>query len=401
MFEHQGVPYLVQEFIEGTTYADYLQGQESPLPIRELEKIFQETLIGLRELHRHNIIHRDIKPSNLMRRSYDSSTVLIDFGSACDLSANLQGQGQAGVEHQTGRTRMYTPGYAHPDQRDDLAPATPQWDLYGLAKTVMALGLGSEPPWSPPPSIAALGFSPPIQTVLREMLKPEGCCFSTAADVLQALNSHQTQPSTSVTSLASGPVQTPRGGFSRPSLPRVRGRPIRRRYLGISIGAIAGLFGGLYLWLTDSVVKGNSTAGSHCPHYITQPTTDYPIPDRGVSARFYYPKTATPGDSVLEVWHDDRLVAQAQDHPIPGFIAISTLSQAVPFPSGTYHLRLIVPESVVYEETIELSSEFPSYYLGQTKPQMLICAVFGHSFETLNSDAVVSDAVVLGAILES
>ncbi len=86
LFEQDGGLYLAQELIEGINYAEYLEGDRPSLTSNEIEQVFTEVLEGLAELHKAKIVHRDIKPSNLMRRHSDQSTVIVDFGSACDLS---------------------------------------------------------------------------------------------------------------------------------------------------------------------------------------------------------------------------------------------------------------------------------------------------------------------------
>ncbi|MDJ0573451.1 MAG: serine/threonine-protein kinase, partial [Pleurocapsa sp. MO_192.B19] len=183
LFENEGKLYLVQEFIDGINYAEYLDGKNPPLSVSEIEKVFWEVLDSLAQIHRAKIVHRDIKPSNLMRRKLDNTTVIVDFGSACDLSNlnALETTIDNGAE-QLGYTRIYTPGYAHPEQRDGLATATAQWDLYALAKTIVALRLGKNPPWNQPLSREDLGFSQQVTKLLQEMLKTERCQLIDACD---------------------------------------------------------------------------------------------------------------------------------------------------------------------------------------------------------------------------
>ena len=186
LFEQDDGLYLAQELIDGINYADYLEDDRSSLTVTEIEQVFTEVLNGLAQLHKAKIVHRDIKPSNLMRRNSDQSTVIVDFGSACDLSlvdevATVLGEYQQKV----GYTQIYTPGYAHPDQRDGLVAASPQWDLYALAKTIIALRLGTNPPWDQSWSIDSLGFSDRTKELLKEMLKTEDCKLVDAWDALK------------------------------------------------------------------------------------------------------------------------------------------------------------------------------------------------------------------------
>ncbi|MEM7591988.1 MAG: serine/threonine-protein kinase, partial [Cyanobacteria bacterium P01_A01_bin.83] len=186
LFEHEQKLYLVQEFIDGINYANYLDGTIPPLSIGEIEKVFWEVLEGLAQLHQAKIVHRDIKPSNLMRRQSDSSTVIVDFGSACDLSSlNALETTIGDLDQSLGHTKIYTPGYAHPQQQDGMATATAQWDLYALAKTIVALRLGKNPPWNKPVAIEDLGFSEQVTHLLQEMLKVEDCQLIDAWDAVR------------------------------------------------------------------------------------------------------------------------------------------------------------------------------------------------------------------------
>ncbi|NET36189.1 MAG: serine/threonine protein kinase [Cyanothece sp. SIO1E1] len=394
-FEADNRLFLVQEFIEGVTYGEYLEGKHAPLSAAELEQVFHQALVGLAELHRARIIHRDIKPGNLMRRSRDSSTVIIDFGAACDLSLANQAAptviGDVAVTRvvggaattEIGRTRIYTPGYAHPDQRDGLAPVSPRWDLYALAKTFIALRLGSDPPWPHNWSIQQLGFSARMQALLREMLKLEDCRFVDANDALR----FELPTNASV----AAPVTAPR----RKSAAKKKPNKLRRfwqqegetwiergRVIAIVTVILAGI--GLLFWKPwapsgkeAAASSGNLQPIPACPNYVkTEP--DLPVPDRGFAARFNYPDAAAHGDSELQVWKNGVKIAQARDEDIQGFIWIKSMAANVnldtDFPLGDYEVHLIVPGSVPYKQKVTLSPEFPFHYLGRVNAVKVTCA---------------------------
>lgn len=367
LFEHEGKLYLVQEFIDGINYSEYLDGQKPPLSVVEIEKVFWEVLEGLAQLHRVKIVHRDIKPSNLMRRHTDNSTVIVDFGSACDLSTLNALETTIGDRHGAmGYTQIYTPGYAHPEQRDGLMAATAQWDLYALAKTIVALRLGKNPPWNQPWSIEKLGFSPQVAQLLQEMLKTEGCQLVDAYDAIK---------------LASEPIALNTDSNSAsPSKAVTKGNRKSRRWWifgGLTAALVMGV-AGTYFFLPESasnlLSKIQLPFAPQCPNYVKN-NLKLPVPDRGFAARFYYPENALPGDSSLEVLQDGNLIAQATDDPIAGFIWIKSLAGDSNFPPGNYKLRLIVPESLPYEKEVSLDPDFPFSYLGNAAAVKVSCAL--------------------------
>ncbi|MGK7915933.1 MAG: serine/threonine protein kinase [Prochloraceae cyanobacterium] len=366
LFENDGKLYLVQEFIDGSNYSEYLDGKNPPLSIAEIERVFEEVLEGLAELHRAKIVHRDIKPSNLMRRNTDNSTVIVDFGSACDLSSLDALETTIGnSDRKLGYTQIYTPGYAHPEQRDGLFPATFAWDLYALAKTIVALRLGTNPPWNQSWSVENLGFSQKIEELLKEMLKTEGCQLIDACD---ALKFHSEPIALSTTSVSSLPAQRS----------VKRGSSNKGWYLlGGGLTALAAVVAGVYFVLLPKYINLSQDKQEpqvpQCPNYVKS-DLDLPVPDRGFAARFYYPETSLAGDSTLEIWRDGKLLAKAKDD-IKGFIWVKSLTNGSNFPPGKYQMRLQVPESVPYEKEATLDPEFPFYYLGNAAALEVACAI--------------------------
>lgn len=363
LFESEDKLYLVQEFIDGINYAEYLDGKNPPLSVEEIEKVFWQVLDGLAQLHRAKIVHRDIKPSNLMRRQTDNSTVIVDFGSACDLSTlNALETTIGNQDDRLGYTRIYTPGYAHPEQRDGLATATAQWDLYALAKTIVALRLGANPPWNQPWAIEDLGFSPQITKLLQEMLKTEGCQLIDAYDAIK----FESEPTDAVIK----PTGTSSG---------IRKNRKNRGWWiwGGLATTLAAAATGIYFLLPEatSALLGKIQVpfAPKCPNYVKN-DLDIPVPDRGFAARFYYPENSTAGDSSLEVLREGNLIAQATGD-VKGFIWLKSLTDGSNFPTGNYKIRITVPESLPYEKEVSLDPDFPVAYLGNAAAVEVVCAL--------------------------
>ena len=75
---HDGVDFLVLEFLEGRTLRELLNA--GPLPIRKVIPIAVQIAEGLAKAHEFGVVHRDLKPENIMV-SPDAVKIL-DFGLA-------------------------------------------------------------------------------------------------------------------------------------------------------------------------------------------------------------------------------------------------------------------------------------------------------------------------------
>lgn len=70
-------PYIVMDYVEGSSLEDVLQ--DGPLPLKEALLITAKLCHALDYVHQRGILHRDIKASNVMLRGPDDP-VLMDFG---------------------------------------------------------------------------------------------------------------------------------------------------------------------------------------------------------------------------------------------------------------------------------------------------------------------------------
>jgi len=76
--DHDGIHYVVLEYLEGRTLADRLA--KGPLPVSEVLKVGADIASALETAHRHGIVHRDLKPANVMLTK--TGAKLLDFGLA-------------------------------------------------------------------------------------------------------------------------------------------------------------------------------------------------------------------------------------------------------------------------------------------------------------------------------
>ncbi|HEX8559926.1 MAG TPA: protein kinase [Pyrinomonadaceae bacterium] len=114
-----GQPFIVMEYVEGSTLGDLLSG--AGLSIARAVEVARQTAEALSEAHRRGVVHRDIKPSNVVVDEGGEVKVL-DFGLAKQLHEEPAGAA-GGPDAQTllsARTRsdvvIGTPLYLSPEQ---------------------------------------------------------------------------------------------------------------------------------------------------------------------------------------------------------------------------------------------------------------------------------------------
>lgn len=146
------LPYLVMEYVDGTTVRDLLRRGKRLIPERALE-ITLGVLDALSYSHKHGIIHRDIKPGNVMITRQGEIKVM-DFGIAralADTSATMT----------SSQTIMGTAQYISPEQaKGGLVDA--RSDIYSTGVLLYEL-LTAKPPFTgdSPVSIAYQHVSEP------------------------------------------------------------------------------------------------------------------------------------------------------------------------------------------------------------------------------------------------
>jgi len=129
------VPFIVMEYVEGTTIRDVLREKNRPTVTRSLQ-IVRDILDALDYSHEHGIVHRDIKPGNVMITP-DGEIKVMDFGIAKALD-----DVDATVTHAW--TVVGTAQYLSPEQtRGETADA--RSDLYATGCLLYELIVGKPP----------------------------------------------------------------------------------------------------------------------------------------------------------------------------------------------------------------------------------------------------------------
>ena len=114
---HEGVPYLVEELLEGESLKDRLV--RGAVPVSEAVGIAVQIAHGLAAAHEKGIVHRDLKPANVFVTT-DGRIKILDFGLARLIEIVPQGETATVTQAPTGTTEagrvLGTVGYMSPEQ---------------------------------------------------------------------------------------------------------------------------------------------------------------------------------------------------------------------------------------------------------------------------------------------
>ncbi len=130
---YKGLPYMVNEFINGRTLKQVLDSRGKFSPI-EACNIMYQLCSAVMYAHQHGVIHRDIKPHNIFLTT-DGTIKLGDFG-----IASFQNGTQVTLQDQV----IGTPQYIAPEITLSIQ-ASERSDIYSLGVTFFELVTGKVP----------------------------------------------------------------------------------------------------------------------------------------------------------------------------------------------------------------------------------------------------------------
>lgn len=222
--EHEGIPYIVMEYLPGRTLADEIA--EGPLAPARVRTVALQVLGALEAAHRAGVIHRDIKPGNILLTT-DGTAKVGDFGIA---------KTAEGLDHTATGMILGTPSYLAPE-RILGAPATERSDLYATGVVLYEALTGSKPfaartplataaaiqHGDPPPLTDARTGADPglIAAIERAMAKDPERRFASAAAMAADIQAAQAPTAEATRNIATPvtttmPTTSPPGAVSPP-----------------------------------------------------------------------------------------------------------------------------------------------------------------------------------------
>jgi len=141
--QHNGISYLVMEYLEGETLGERLR--KGRMPLEQVFRVGSEICQGLEQAHRSGVVHRDLKPGNIMLTK--SGAKLMDFGLAKAPAAplgNLSGSNSLATISQpltTEGTIVGTIQYMAPEQLEGKE-ADKRSDIFALGSVLYEMVTG-------------------------------------------------------------------------------------------------------------------------------------------------------------------------------------------------------------------------------------------------------------------
>jgi serine/threonine protein kinase len=133
--EHEGLPYLVMEYVDGLTLEKRL-ARDGMLERKSILRIGLQVARGLAAAHEQGLVHRDLKPGNLLLKGGLDQVKITDFGLA-SIATEPWRLTASGV-------LLGTPAYMSPEQAR-LSALDHRSDLFSLGSVLYHMCTGELP----------------------------------------------------------------------------------------------------------------------------------------------------------------------------------------------------------------------------------------------------------------
>ena len=157
---HDGVPYLVMEYVEGTSLRKEIR--KGRLSLTRSVEIALQICEAIQYAHSRGVIHRDLKPENILIRP-DGRVKIADFGLA---KLSTTDPAALTLTH----AAMGTPHYMAPEQLDPKSGVDERADLFSLGVVIYEMLTGELPigRFKPP---SAIGADLRVDSIVLDLLE--------------------------------------------------------------------------------------------------------------------------------------------------------------------------------------------------------------------------------------
>lgn len=125
-FEENNTAYIVMEYLDGMTLSQTMKTNNASLPVDRCVSIAIDICDALESIHKADVLHRDVSPDNIML-CRDGTVKLLDFGAA---------RFSADPESESRITVVVKPGFAPPEQYENVNQQDARTDIYALGATM-------------------------------------------------------------------------------------------------------------------------------------------------------------------------------------------------------------------------------------------------------------------------
>lgn len=192
-FEENETAYFVMDFVEGTSFDEYLKQRGGRIPYEEAAGILVPMMDALSAVHSKGIIHRDVTPDNIYIAS-NGMVKLLDFGAARYSLGDRSRSLDIILKH----------GFAPKEQYTRRGKQGPYTDVYALGATFYFALTGRHPPDSvermdgddlvPPSTLGVQISTREEDAILKALSVQPADRFQSMVDFKNALGSSTVRP---------------------------------------------------------------------------------------------------------------------------------------------------------------------------------------------------------------
>lgn len=133
-FHANGTVYMVMTYNPGITLDKAIKNKKSEITEKQLVKVFDLLLAGIKKMHKKKVLHLDIKPGNILIRAHNNP-LLLDFGAIQKYTSTPK----------MGRSAIITHGFSPIEQYSKHKQLGPWTDIYAIGASMYFCLSGERP----------------------------------------------------------------------------------------------------------------------------------------------------------------------------------------------------------------------------------------------------------------